>query len=144
MADEDTPLIANSSQSPEPEKTGVAPNSQEAAATHVTLLPVVRQDEKNAGLQGSNVTSMFLALLSQNDQKLLELAQIVGNSVDRQSDHAQETISKLQKELGDERVAHARTDERLKTVLRKDRISAFLTALGGTVLGYGLSDLGKV
>jgi len=81
------------------------------------------------------------ALVSQSGQQLTQVVDVFGNSIDRQLDREHETNEKLQKELRDEKVAHARTEERLKAVLGKDRTGALLNVLGGALLGYGLSDI---
>lgn len=141
MSNEVASAIADADRSPEPEKTGVAPDSQKAGSPQVTVLPV-RLEDKNAGLQASNVVSLFVsALIDQNGQQLTQVVEVFGNSIDRQLDHALEANEKLQKELRTEQVAHARTEEQLKTILQKDRKAAFLNALGGVVLGYGLSEI---
>lgn len=141
MADEGASSIADSNHSPEPEKTGAAPESQKAGPPRITVLPAVRSDDKSVGLQESHVSHVISALLNQSGQQLAELAQVVGAHVDRQLDRAHEAIDKLQEGLRDEKVAHARTEERLKAVLGKDRTGALLNVIGGAVLGYGLNDL---
>jgi hypothetical protein len=142
MADEGTCSISEPSRSPEPEKTGVAPESQQAGSVQVTILPAVRPDDKSAGLQESNVVSRFAsALMNQSGQQLAQVVEVFSNNIDRQFDRAHETNEKLQKELRDEQVAHARTEEQLKVVLKKDRTGALLNILGGALLGYGLSDI---
>ena len=142
MSNEGASSIADVDHPPEPEKTGVAPDSQKAGSLQVTALPVVRPDDKNAGLQGSNVVARFAsALINQSGQQLAQVVDVFSNSIDRQLDRAHEANEKLQKELRDEQVAHAHTEERLKTVLQKDRKAAFLNALGGVLLGYGLTDI---
>ncbi len=79
--------------------------------------------------------------MNQSGQQLAQVVEVFSNNIDRQFDRAHETNEKLQKELRDEQVAHARTEEQLKVVLKKDRTGALLNILGGALLGYGLSDI---
>ena len=143
MADDSTPSNPDSNHSPEPEKTGVTPESQ-TASTQIAVLPAVGSGEQRTGLSGTNVlTSAVAVLLNQGGHQLSEVVQIFTSDYERRFDAANATNQRLQEELRDEKVAHARTEERLKTVLERDRRSAFITVIGGAFFGLGISEFSQ-
>src|SRR4051812_48730435 len=121
--EEELPLPSSPSSPPEPEQTGTQPDSQKAGSPIVAVLPAVRSE--TGGLRASsNVADLFEALQNQTGQQLRDVLHIVGDGIDRQYERMHGKTEKLEGELRDEKVAHARTEQRLEHALIKSGTSA--------------------
>lgn len=109
---------------------------QQAGGSHQALVPEDIIETEGGGL---SAVTFFEDL-----HAVLRLGRQVGpvlRVVFRDADRRLRRGDRLQEELTDERVAHARTDERLRQGQMQAGTQAFLTALGGTILGFGLAEL---
>lgn len=121
----------------EPEQTQ-AQGVQEKGPSVPEVLPV--EPKEGTGLRHSTVENMMLALgLRHNQTK--EIMQLVGRGVDHELRNKDSRIDRLQDQLTDEMVKNARFDERLRTGQMSSGSQLFSASVGGTILGYGLTNL---
>jgi tetrahydromethanopterin S-methyltransferase subunit B len=129
---EEVPSSTAAATLPVPEETGTQAGSQKPGSPDLKVLPITSE---TGGLYQPNVADLMLA--AQN-QQIREMAKIAGESVDLWVGRQDKKISELERLLRDEKVAHARTEERLNNALQKSGTNAVLNSLGGALFGYGL------
>jgi hypothetical protein len=122
---------------PHPEEVG-AREGQRPGDPHQALVPADVVAAGRGGLQPSTLLDDLHTVLRLGRQ-VGPVAGAIFRDIDRRLRRADE----LQEDLTAEKVAHARTDERLRSGQLQSSAHAFLTALGGAFLGFALPELKK-
>jgi hypothetical protein len=118
---------------PNPAEPGTT-GEQRAAEPHPEIIPADRSAA--VGLQGALLEELHGALpVGVNIRRVLG---IIGRESDRRLRECMERVQRLLDELSNERVAHARTDERLQTLKGQSGSQTLLLAVGGAGLGWAV------
>jgi hypothetical protein len=121
---------------PEPQEAGQTGEQAQAAPSS----ELVRADTH----PGSGMTPTWFEEFQQNlplREGVRRLAEIVGRGLDRDLRDCEERIRHLTDDLADERVAHGRTDKRLKTAKGQSGAQVLVQALGGACFGGVLAEV---
>ncbi len=119
------------------EQTG-ASGKQEETGIPTDLIPAVPK-EPQPGLRGA-LEDVVGALFLRSPQ-LRSIIKIVAKDYVRRLASAEAIVDKLRSDLQAEKIAHARTEERLKNAQQQTGAHVLLQLLGAISLTYGLTEL---